>query len=116
MPKRSASKLIIKWIKKYAKYLFIIFAILLAIVGVFCIVFSNIFVNRFINSHLELRPGNKIVDIWTKPDVNITLELYFFNWTNPDDFFNPSVKPKLQEIGPYSFVEIPEKEIFQWHH
>ncbi|XP_065358600.1 protein peste-like isoform X2 [Calliphora vicina] len=114
MPKRSP-RLIIKSTRKYAKYLFVVFAIFLALVGVFCTVFSKIFVNRFIDSYMELRPGNKIVDMWTSPDVNVTIDLYFFNWTNSDDFFTPNVKPKLEEIGPYSFLEVPQKEIFKWH-
>ena len=53
--------------------------------------------------------------MWTHPDVNVSLDMYFFNWTNSDDFFNTSIKPKVEEIGPYSFYEVPYKEIFQWH-
>lgn len=64
---------------------------------------------------MQLRPDTKIVDMWSNPDVNVSLDFYFFNWTNSEEFFNESLKPRLQEIGPYSFYEVPKKEIFQWH-
>ncbi|XP_046808242.1 protein croquemort-like [Lucilia cuprina] len=114
MPKRSP-RLMIKSTRKYAKYLTVLFVIFLALVGVFCTVFSNIFVNRFIDSYLVLRPGNQIVDMWLSPDVNVTIDIYFFNWTNSEDFYKTKVKPKVEEVGPYSFLEMPKKEIFQWH-
>lgn len=64
---------------------------------------------------MQLRPGTKLVDMWSHPDVNVSLDLYFFNWTNSEDFFNPNIKPKVEEVGPYSFYEVPNKEIFKWH-
>lgn len=33
----------------------------------------------------------------------------FFNWTNHEDFFNKSVKPKLEEIGPYTYLQDIER-------
>jgi hypothetical protein len=27
--------------------------------------------------------------------------VYFFNWTNPEDFTNHSIKPRFEEVGPY---------------
>ncbi|XP_037821125.1 protein croquemort-like [Lucilia sericata] len=114
MPKRSP-RLMIKSTRKYVKYLTVLFVIFLALVGVFCTVFSKIFVNRFIDSYMILRPGNKIVDMWLSPDVNVTIDIHFFNWTNSEDFYKTKVKPKVEEVGPYSFLEIPKKEIFQWH-
>lgn len=33
------------------------------------------------------------------------MDIYFFNWTNPQDFKNSKIKPKFEEIGPYVFLE-----------
>lgn len=43
------------------------------------------------------------------------LDIYLFNWTNPQDFTNKSIKPNLVEIGPYRFQEIPQKVNVTFH-
>lgn len=37
------------------------------------------------------------------------MDIYFFNWTNPDDITNHSTKPIMVELGPYRFREKPQK-------
>lgn len=43
------------------------------------------------------------------------MDVYFFNWTNPEDLKNHSTKPILEELGPYRFTERPEKVDIEWH-
>lgn len=62
-----------------------------------------------------MRPDSDVVKMWRQPDVNISLDFYFFNWTNSQDFYNMRVKPKLEEVGPYRYTEVSVKKIFQWH-
>lgn len=38
-----------------------------------------------------------------------------FNWTNPQDLLDTSVKPRFQEIGPYVFNEVKEKVNITWN-
>lgn len=38
------------------------------------------------------------------------LDVYFFNWTNSDDFLDGSIKPIMSELGPYRFREIRDKQ------
>lgn len=38
------------------------------------------------------------------------LDVYFFNWTNPEEFLDDTTKPIVREIGPYRFREIREKQ------
>jgi hypothetical protein len=38
-----------------------------------------------------------------------------FNWTNPEEFTNKSIKPNFDEIGPFRFQEIPSKVNVTWH-
>ncbi|XP_041984368.1 protein peste-like isoform X1 [Aricia agestis] len=55
------------------------------------------------NSQLALSPSSRSYREWVAPDVPLYLEIYLFNWTNPDDF--PHQKPILAEVGPYRFRE-----------
>lgn len=64
---------------------------------------------------MELKPDSEMVKMWTRPDINVTYDFYFFNWTNSEDFYNMSIKPKVKETGPYRFIEVPFKKIFEWH-
>lgn len=44
----------------------------------------------------------------------MTLDIYLWNWTNPDGFLN-GTKPILIECGPYVFTEKPDKVNITWH-
>lgn len=37
------------------------------------------------------------------------MDIYFFNWTNPQEIKITSTKPNFQELGPYRFREFPDK-------
>lgn len=41
--------------------------------------------------------------------MSLYLDVYFFNWTNSEDFLDASTKPIVNEIGPYRFREIRDK-------
>lgn len=41
-------------------------------------------------------------------------DIYFFNWTNPEDIYNANVKPKFQEVGPYKFTMVIERVNVSW--
>lgn len=43
------------------------------------------------------------------------MDIYLFNWTNPLDYNNHSIKPNFEEVGPYRFQEIPQKVNVTWH-
>lgn len=43
------------------------------------------------------------------------LEIYLFNWTNPDDIRNASIKPDFYEMGPYTFSEVHERTNMTWN-
>lgn len=38
-----------------------------------------------------------------------------FNWTNPGELQNTSVKPEFEELGPYRFKEVKEKINITWN-
>jgi len=41
--------------------------------------------------------------MWKNPPLNIYLNIYIFNITNPVEFLSGKEKLKLQEIGPYVY-------------
>ena len=51
----------------------------------------------------QLRPDSDVVEKWAHPKVEMTIEFYFFNVTNPNEVMNGSEKPRVVEIGPYAF-------------
>ncbi|XP_019874051.1 protein peste isoform X2 [Aethina tumida] len=58
---------------------------------------------------LEINPTSKAFNVWKKNDPPLIMNVYLFNWTNPEDLRVPGTKPILQEIGPYRFKEVKEK-------
>lgn len=37
------------------------------------------------------------------------MDIYLFNWTNPQDILNKTIKPNFVQLGPYRFREFPDK-------
>lgn len=64
---------------------------------------------------MSLHPSSKIYSRWEKSNFTRYLDLYLFNWTNPEDFYNHSTKPILQEIGPFRFHEKQRKVNITWN-
>ncbi|KAJ3656274.1 hypothetical protein Zmor_015362 [Zophobas morio] len=64
---------------------------------------------------MTLRNNSLIYRYWKNDQVDIHANFYFFNWTNPEDFYDLSVKPKFEEVGPYSFLQKTEKINITWN-
>lgn len=62
-----------------------------------------------------MSPNSKTFELWKTPPIPLYMDIYFFNWTNPEDFTNHSTKPILKEVGPYRFREYPDKVNINWH-
>ncbi|EFN79581.1 scavenger receptor class B member 1 [Harpegnathos saltator] len=58
--------------------------------------------------NIEMRPNSFLFRIWQKPPVDIYINVYIFNITNPVEFLSGKEKLKVQEIGPYVYQEILE--------
>lgn len=68
-----------------------------------------------IKANMQLRPDNHLFHLWKKNPFPMTINFYMFNWTNPQDLLDTSVKPRFQEIGPYVFNEVKEKVNITWN-
>jgi scavenger receptor class B, member 1 len=57
----------------------------------------------FLYPQLVLKEGSVNYENWKETPIPIYLEIFFFNWTNPGDVTNHSIKPHFTEMGPYVF-------------
>ncbi|XP_032665958.1 protein croquemort-like isoform X2 [Odontomachus brunneus] len=94
-----------------------VIGLLLVVCGTsLCILWPTVF-HQILQKGLALTPTSKSFDIW-KDTSNIPpmyLDIYFFNWTNPQEFEVSGKKPHLVQVGPYSFREIRQKANIVFH-
>jgi scavenger receptor class B, member 1 len=62
-----------------------------------------------------LSASSKAFEEWKKPTVPLYLDVYFFNWTNSEEFLDTMTKPIMRELGPYRFREIRDKKIIAFN-
>uniref|UniRef100_A0A1B0GM35 Uncharacterized protein n=1 Tax=Phlebotomus papatasi TaxID=29031 RepID=A0A1B0GM35_PHLPP len=89
--------------------------LILAGFGTLFAVFWLDFLETQIINELKLAPDTRTYDMWKSPPLDMSIEIYLFNWTNYDQFHNHSVKPIVEELGPYVFREKPDKVNIVWH-
>lgn len=64
---------------------------------------------------MVLKPNSMLTNLWQSPSLGMTANVFIFNWTNSEEFNNPNVKPRFEELGPYVFTERQEKRNVVWH-
>lgn len=79
--------------------------------GIFPVIFSSI-----VNKMLVLSEDGKTLDAFLKAPVPIYMQIYLFNVTNPDAIRYHGAKPVLQQVGPYTYLEVREKYNLDWNH
>ncbi|TMW45645.1 hypothetical protein DOY81_009278, partial [Sarcophaga bullata] len=67
-----------------------------------------------IEKKLPLRPDSFYYTKWVQTPVPLYLHFFLFNWTNPQQVNDSSVKPNFEQCGPYVFREIKIKEDLKW--
>ncbi|KAH8377767.1 hypothetical protein KR093_007059 [Drosophila rubida] len=92
-----------------------IFGFCLGLFGVACGMFWEDIFNWIKHKEMALAPDTRVFENWKTPPMELHLDIYMFNWTNPEDFGNLSTKPILQQLGPYRFVDRPDKVNISWH-
>ncbi|XP_042534183.1 lysosome membrane protein 2 [Dipodomys spectabilis] len=70
-------------------------------------------VDQTIGKNMVLRNGTEIFDSWEKPPVPVYAQFYFFNVTNPEEILQGE-KPRLEEVGPYTYRELRNKANVQF--
>lgn len=64
---------------------------------------------------MTLSATSKSFSEWKSPTVPLHLDIYLFNWTNPEEISNENVKPIFTQHGPYRFRETRDKEDVKFH-
>ncbi|XP_005188827.2 protein peste [Musca domestica] len=65
---------------------------------------------------MALSPTSPTYDGWKVSPLPLDFDVYLFNWTNPEDFYEGSPrKPRFEQLGPYRFRETPDKVDIVWH-
>lgn len=95
--------------------LLIALGVILIICGLVILFTMPTIYNSLINSEMVLNPNKRTYELWKKNPFPIALDFYFFNWTNPEDLMNGTVKPQVVEMGPYRFTETKEKVDVVWN-
>lgn len=92
----------------------LISCVLSGLVGLSYLFFDPI-VRSVILSKLTLRNTSDTFYIWEDPPISPHLKVYFFNLTNPEEFFAGHSKPLLEEIGPFTYWQKWLKQNITWH-
>jgi len=64
---------------------------------------------------LILAPGTETLESFISPPIPIYMQYYMFNLTNKDEVVNDGAKPKLQQLGPYTYEEGRIKYDLKWN-
>lgn len=83
--------------------------------GLLIFVYIEYIYELLLNQALKFTPDSEAFKAWKINEPPLDLNLYLFNWTNPDDITDPTVKPHFEEVGPYSVKEVKEKTNLTWH-
>ncbi|XP_019846775.2 protein peste [Bactrocera dorsalis] len=113
MPKKTNS--LQKWRQSNRKVIIGLCGFCLGIFGVLCGMFWEQIFNSIMEKEMTLRPDSQVYDKWKTPPMALSLDVYFFNWTNPEDFKNLTTKPNLVQLGPYRFTEKQDKVDIKWN-
>nr|AEE63071.1 unknown [Dendroctonus ponderosae] len=85
------------------------------VLGILIITFRAAIYKCIISKIFVLQADSYTFDMWKTNPLPMTLKLFLFNWTNPGEVLNSSVKPHFQQMGPYTFDETKEKVNITWN-
>ncbi|XP_069695598.1 protein croquemort-like isoform X2 [Periplaneta americana] len=89
--------------------------LLLLVIGTLISVSYNTITHLITTKVLTLAPTSTIFHLWQKTPMPLSMKVYFFNWTNPEELMLEGFKPNLVEVGPYYFKEYIEKTNVTWN-
>jgi len=84
------------------------------IVGLAYLIFDPL-VRSLILKKMVLSTTSENFKMWEDPPINPHLKVYFFNLTNAEAVFGGKERPKLVEVGPYTYTQKWTKQNITWH-
>lgn len=89
--------------------------ILFIVSGLLTLQFFPKIYESIINNEFTLHENSKAYQLWKDTPMSLAIEFYMFNWTNPEDIYDPDIKPHFVEMGPYVYIEKYEKVDLVWN-
>ena len=74
----------------------------MALLGLSYLLFDPL-VKYVVLNRLVLKKESDFAELWKNPPITPHFKVYFFNLTNPQEFFEAKAKPNLQEVGPFTY-------------
>ncbi|GMS93337.1 hypothetical protein PENTCL1PPCAC_15512, partial [Pristionchus entomophagus] len=107
-----------KWVKKCDVCLWILAVVLIAW-GVFGLtllpgIYDNIVHSSMVLAQKYDESLGFSAQLFSKPPMINKMKFFFFNLTNVDEVVYEGAKPRVVEIGPYTFVESEEKQYLKF--
>ena len=93
----------------------LVLCIFSGIIGVAYLGFDPL-VRYLVLQRLVLSNTSENFQIWEDPPIYPHFKVYFFNLTNPKAVFDGLEKPKLVEVGPYTYRQKWLRWNVTWHH
>lgn len=90
-------------------------ALAVAILATVGVVVLQVFFFRIVQSKLPLVNGTEAFNMWRDIPLPIYQRFYFFNLTNAEDFYRHGAKPKVIEVGPYTYRATWIKSNLEWN-
>lgn len=87
----------------------VILGLVLIVIGGALIPFFEQKIKTTVEKNVKLVNNTDAFNNWKEPEAPIYLTHYFFNVTNPDEVIYNNSKPRLQEIGPFTYREYRNK-------
>ncbi|KAG7213401.1 hypothetical protein KM043_002686 [Ampulex compressa] len=91
--------------------------LLLIILGTFLALFRQWLFHHILQKGIGLSPSSATFEFWKDTSLlpPLYMNIYLFNWTNPNELKIPGKKPILAQTGPYMFREIKQKVNITFH-
>ncbi|XP_076266681.1 protein croquemort-like isoform X2 [Rhynchophorus ferrugineus] len=90
-------------------------SVLFIVIGIILICLRSVMYKSIFSMLLTMEPGSFSFTMWRENPIPLTLQVYLYNWTNPEQLFNRTVKPHFKQLGPYVFDETKKKVNITWH-
>ena len=100
---------------KYTRIIFLTLGMTFMALGFTLLIKFNVMYDYMIAKAMEFTPSSESFKAWKSNDPPLKMHIYFFNWTNTEDIWEPNVKPRFEQIGPYVIEETKEKVNITWH-
>lgn len=88
--------------------------IILVTIGLLLLFFGNTLYDLIIASGLTITPNSQAFVGWSKAGP-LQVNIYLFNWTNPEEILDKNSKPRFEQIGPYAYKNIIERVNISWN-